>query len=190
MDLGTWHEALRIRVKSLYTTMRILYGQVAAPGTFLVSATRLGGHHGYDEAGAIAPMGGAVTGFIQAYRRGRTDALVKAVDFESGGAASEIANRVIEETLRDPGAVEIGYQGGLRSTQLAILVELNNWSGQPPTLAELADALVIERSALGHTLRPLEREGWLTLQRGEDRRQDVRGGEHGRCVPRLHLLDS
>lgn len=116
MDLGTWHEALRIRVKSLYTTMRILYAQVAAPGTFLVSATRLGGHHGYDEAGAIAPMGGAVTGFIKAYRRERTDALVKAVDFESGGAASEIANRVIEETLRDPGAVEIGYQGGLRST--------------------------------------------------------------------------
>lgn len=62
-------------------------------------------------------------------------------------------------------------QSGLRSTQLAILVELNNWSEQPPTLAELADALVIERSALGHTLRPLEREGWLTLQPGEDRRQ-------------------
>jgi DNA-binding MarR family transcriptional regulator len=62
-------------------------------------------------------------------------------------------------------------ESGLRSTQLAILIELNNWSGQPPTLAELADALVIERSALGHTLRPLERQGWLTLQPGEDRRQ-------------------
>jgi DNA-binding MarR family transcriptional regulator len=60
---------------------------------------------------------------------------------------------------------------GLRSTQLAILVELNNWSEHPPTLAELAEALVIERSALGHTLRPLEREGWVVLQPGEDRRQ-------------------
>jgi DNA-binding MarR family transcriptional regulator len=62
-------------------------------------------------------------------------------------------------------------ESGLRSTQLAILIELNTWSGHPPTLAELADALVIERSALGHTLRPLEREGWLVLQPGEDRRQ-------------------
>lgn len=60
---------------------------------------------------------------------------------------------------------------GLRSTQFAILVELNNWSGSPPTLAELAAALVMERSALGHTLRPLEREGLVGLDPGEDRRQ-------------------
>jgi len=30
---------------------------------------------------------------------------------------------------------------------------------------------VIERSALGHTLRPLERDGLIVLQEGEDRRQ-------------------
>jgi DNA-binding MarR family transcriptional regulator len=62
-------------------------------------------------------------------------------------------------------------QCGLRSTQLAILVDLNNRTEEPPTLAELAEALVIERSALGHTLRPLEREGWVVLQQGKDRRQ-------------------
>ena len=60
---------------------------------------------------------------------------------------------------------------GLRSTQFAILIELSNWSATPPTLAELAAALVMERSALGHTLRPLEREGLIGLQEGEDRRQ-------------------
>jgi hypothetical protein len=32
---------------------------------------------------------------------------------------------------------------GLRSTQLAILSELAHWSVDPPTLAELADALAI-----------------------------------------------
>ena len=32
MDLSGWHEALRVRVKSLYTTMRTLYEQIAAPG--------------------------------------------------------------------------------------------------------------------------------------------------------------
>jgi DNA-binding MarR family transcriptional regulator len=60
---------------------------------------------------------------------------------------------------------------GLRSTQFAILAELNNWSESQPTLAELAAALVMERSALGHTLRPLERAGLVGLEPGEDRRQ-------------------
>ena len=61
---------------------------------------------------------------------------------------------------------------GLRSTQFAILVELANWSTDPPTLAELADALAIDRSSLGHNLRPLEREGLIVLREGaEDRRR-------------------
>ncbi len=116
MDLASWHEALRVRVKSLYATMRILYEQVAAPGTFLVSATRLGGQHGYDDAGSIAPLGGAVVGFTKTYKRERMDALVKAVDFEAERKPSEVADILIEETLRDPGAIEIGYKGGLRWT--------------------------------------------------------------------------
>ncbi len=53
---------------------------------------------------------------------------------------------------------------GLRSTQLSILVELANRSTDPPTLAELADALVTDRSSLGHNLRPLEREGFVLLE--------------------------
>ncbi|MGA2920688.1 MAG: SDR family oxidoreductase [Candidatus Sulfotelmatobacter sp.] len=116
MDLAGWHEALRVRVKSLYATMRVLYEQVAASGTFLVSATRLGGQHGYDEAGATSPLGGAVVGFTKTYNRERSDALVKAVDFETERKPSEIADLLIEETLRDPGAVEIGYKEGLRWT--------------------------------------------------------------------------
>jgi acyl transferase domain-containing protein/NAD(P)-dependent dehydrogenase (short-subunit alcohol dehydrogenase family) len=116
MDVDTWHESLRVRVKSLYLTMRKLYDQVAAQGTFLVSATRLGGQHGYDEVGAPAPMGGAVTGFSKAYKRERPEALVKAVDFATESTASEIAIALVDETLRDPGAVEIGYKNGLRWT--------------------------------------------------------------------------
>jgi len=60
---------------------------------------------------------------------------------------------------------------GLRSTQFAILSELNDRADEPPTMAELAESLVIERSALGHTLRPLERDGYIVLQEGTDRRQ-------------------
>ena len=116
MNLASWHEALRVRVKSLYATMRILFEQIAAPGTFLVSATRLGGQHGYDEAGAIAPLGGAVVGFTKTYKRERIDTLVKAVDFEAKRNPSEVADILINETLRDPGAVEIGYKNELRWT--------------------------------------------------------------------------
>jgi DNA-binding MarR family transcriptional regulator len=52
---------------------------------------------------------------------------------------------------------------GLRTTQLAILSELAHWSADPPTLAELAAALAIDRSSLGHNLRPLERDGLVVL---------------------------
>jgi DNA-binding MarR family transcriptional regulator len=61
---------------------------------------------------------------------------------------------------------------GLRSTQLAILVELADRSGDPPTLAELAEALATDRSSLGHNLRPLERDGFIVLREGAaDRRR-------------------
>jgi acyl transferase domain-containing protein/NAD(P)-dependent dehydrogenase (short-subunit alcohol dehydrogenase family)/acyl carrier protein len=116
MDLAAWHNALTVRVKLLYVAMRDLYHHISKAGTFLVSATRLGGQHGYDAAGAAAPLGGAVTGFTKAYKRERMDALVKAVDFGTENEAKEIARALIDETLRDPGAVEIGYKDGLRWT--------------------------------------------------------------------------
>jgi DNA-binding MarR family transcriptional regulator len=62
-------------------------------------------------------------------------------------------------------------QSGLRSTQLAILAELDRRSKQPPTMAELANALVMDRSALGHNLRPLERDGLIELLEDEDDRR-------------------
>lgn len=61
---------------------------------------------------------------------------------------------------------------GLRSTQFAILAELDRRAKKPPTLAQLAKALVLDRSALGHTLRPLERDGLVVLQEdAADRRR-------------------
>jgi DNA-binding MarR family transcriptional regulator len=72
---------------------------------------------------------------------------------------------------------------GLRSTQLAILAELNRRSKEPPTVAELANALVMDRSALGHNLRPLEREGFIALIEGEEdrRRRHVALTSHGQA---------
>ena len=116
-------------MKLLAQAMRALYAHVAGPGTFLVSATRLGGCHGYDDAGAIAPMGGAVAGFTKAYAREREGALVKVVDFDAGHDPADVAALLRGETLRDPGAVEIGYQGGERWS--VGLAELPADGGQP-----------------------------------------------------------
>jgi DNA-binding MarR family transcriptional regulator len=71
---------------------------------------------------------------------------------------------------------------GVRSTQFAILAEIATRDGRDvrdgrdgrdgPTMAELARGLVMDRSALGHNLRPLERDGLVTWSEGaEDRRR-------------------
>ena|ERR1700736_2987956 len=60
---------------------------------------------------------------------------------------------------------------GLRSTQFAILTALDRRSLEPPTMRELADALVMDRSALGHNLRPLERDRLIALEESEEDRR-------------------
>jgi acyl transferase domain-containing protein/acyl carrier protein len=116
LDHAAWRAGLHVRVKLLAATMRALADDVGGPGTFLVSATRLGGRHGAGTAGATSVMGGAVTGFTKALARERTDALVKAVDFPPSRQTAWLADTLIDETLRDPGAVEIGHSDDLRWT--------------------------------------------------------------------------
>ncbi len=116
LDHAAWREGLHRRVKLLAATMRALADDVKDPGTFLVSATRLGGRHGADTAGARSVMGGAVTGFTKALARERDDALIKAVDFPPSRQTAGLADALIDETLRDPGAIEIGHADGLRWT--------------------------------------------------------------------------
>lgn len=60
---------------------------------------------------------------------------------------------------------------GIRSTQFAILTELDRRSKEPPTVRELADALVMDRSALGHNLRPLERDKFIAFEESEEDRR-------------------
>ncbi|MFX5747506.1 MarR family transcriptional regulator, partial [Acinetobacter baumannii] len=61
---------------------------------------------------------------------------------------------------------------GLRSTQIHILGELYNRQKSPPTLSELAEAMILDRSGLGHNLRPLERDGLVEMRENvNDRRE-------------------
>ena len=114
LEPADWSSALHVRVKLLAATMRVLADQVEEADSFLVSATRLGGRHGYDQAGSTSVLGGAVSGFTKALAREREHALIKVVDFAASRKKTVLADRLIEETLRDPGAVEIGYAGELR----------------------------------------------------------------------------
>ena len=116
LDLAAFRDANRRRTKSLHAAMRVLYDAVASPGTFLVSATRMGGLFGEGAEGATAPLGGAVAGFTKAYKRERPGALVKVVDVEERANAADVTEALLEETLADPGVVEAGRKDGLRWT--------------------------------------------------------------------------
>ncbi|MEZ4516695.1 MAG: SDR family oxidoreductase [Chloroflexota bacterium] len=149
MDLEMWRELNRLRVKNLYTTMRALFNTVNKPGTFLVSATRLGGLHGYGEDGATAPLGGAVTGFTKAYKREQGDVLVKAIDFAAGRKTAAPADALIAETLTDPGVVEVGYRDEDRYT--ITLLEEPADNGEPGLTLDKDSVFLVTGAAGGIT---------------------------------------
>lgn len=57
---------------------------------------------------------------------------------------------------------------GLTATQYSLLVELD--AAGPLTMNAFARIMVMDRSTLGRNIRPLEREGLMALEVGEDRR--------------------
>jgi DNA-binding MarR family transcriptional regulator len=60
---------------------------------------------------------------------------------------------------------------GLRSTQFAMLTEIHRRGDAAPAIGDLAAALVMDQSTIGQNLRPLQRDGLVTLERDEaDRR--------------------
>ncbi|HEY3148703.1 MAG TPA: MarR family transcriptional regulator [Dongiaceae bacterium] len=63
-------------------------------------------------------------------------------------------------------------RSGLTIGQYAILAEIaRTGDGKAPTLTELAQELVMDRAALSHTLKPLERDGLIRIERDRhDRR--------------------
>ncbi len=59
---------------------------------------------------------------------------------------------------------------GLKTTQFSLLAAISQTEDAPLTMKELAEAMVMDRSTLGHNLRPLERDGFVEYPSGEDRR--------------------
>jgi DNA-binding MarR family transcriptional regulator len=53
---------------------------------------------------------------------------------------------------------------GLKVSQYSVLSTAARRRDKPPTVNELADELGMDRSTLGHNLRPLERDGLVVLE--------------------------
>ena len=74
---------------------------------------------------------------------------------------------------------------GIKSTQYSILSEVDRGSTQGPvTMCELATAMVMDRSTLGHNLKPLERDDLVVLRLSVDdrRKRYVELTKRGRSV--------
>ena len=120
MTYDEWRELNERQIRRLCAISRSLYEMLGSQGSFLISATRLGGVHGYDALGASSPLGGAVTGFTKAIARERPKAVVKAVDFGAEADAAHVAKALIAETERDADAVEVGHRDGSRFAIAAV----------------------------------------------------------------------
>jgi acyl transferase domain-containing protein/acyl carrier protein len=144
LDAERWREGLRVRVKLLATAARALYDDLGV-GACFVTATRLGGRFGYDDAGAQDVLGGAVSGFTKALAREREDATVKVVDVAADAETGAVAGQLLDELLRDPGVIEVGYADGLRYGIGLAAVDLT----PDPERALTADAVLVVTGAAG-----------------------------------------
>ncbi len=58
---------------------------------------------------------------------------------------------------------------GLRATQLSLLIALEQ--GGSVTITSLSKFFQMDRTTLSRDLKPLERQGWVLITEGEDRRK-------------------
>jgi DNA-binding MarR family transcriptional regulator len=72
---------------------------------------------------------------------------------------------VLRKAVRRVSALYDGHLRGtgLKTTQFSLLAELGRHRSAPPTMNELAEYLVMDRSTLGHNLQPLLRRGLVAL---------------------------
>jgi hypothetical protein len=112
LDPETWREGLRVRVKLLAATMRALPS--SRPGRHV---PRLGQPPRRParlrRRRRDVVMGGRRHRLHEGARRERPDALSRR-STSRPAADGRLADVLVEETLRDPGAVEIGHADGLR----------------------------------------------------------------------------
>ena len=89
--------------------------------------------------------------------------------------ADRVVTQLYDDTLKP---------SGLKSTQFTLLTAIHLKG--PVAINGLADAMVMDRTTLTRNLRPLEKQGWIDVAPGKDRRvREVSLTEAGR-----HVLES
>lgn len=83
-------------------------------------------------------------------------------------------NVVLRQAARRMGQLydDVITPSGMRATQNGLLSQISYMN--EPTMKELADALVMDLSALGHALKPMTRDGWVELVQDEKDRRSKR----------------
>jgi DNA-binding MarR family transcriptional regulator len=76
--------------------------------------------------------------------------------------ATRVVTQVYDDAMRPT---------GLRATQFALLA--HTYAMGPVPLRKLAEAMVTDRTTLARNLEPLEKEGLLSIEDGEDRRSRI-----------------
>lgn len=74
--------------------------------------------------------------------------------------SDRVLNRIYDDALRP---------AQIATTQFALLRNIQRQS-IPPTLTELAEIMRMDRTTLSRNLHPLERDGFITISAGPDRR--------------------
>lgn len=90
-----------------------------------------------------------------------------ATAFVCNGAALRKATRRLSHLYDD-----VLAPSGLRLSQHSILVHINR--AGTPTMTDLAQDMVLDRSALSHNLKPLERDGFVVLTKDKTDKRSTR----------------
>lgn len=76
--------------------------------------------------------------------------------------ATRVITQIYDEKLR---------HFGLRATQMSILFV--TWSLESTTITRLSEMLVLERTSLTRNLKPLEKQGLIKIEQGNDSRTRI-----------------
>ena len=96
-----------------------------------------------------------MSGFTKALARERENVLVKVVDFAASRKKAPLADVLIDETLRDPGAVEVGHADDLRWSVALVEQDVEPDPGRALT----SDSVFVVTAALGAS-SPRSRLTW------------------------------
>ncbi len=147
MSPDTWSELNRQKAKNFNRTMRVLYDSINHQGSFLVTATRMGGLHGFGYSDVTSPLGGSVTGFAKAFK------LEQEQSVQGKQARSKVSQSQYSSEQIGKSQVDFGTVKPLSSPLVKVIdfeVDRDEWDVAQALIAEtLADPETVEVGYIG-----------------------------------------